>query len=685
MSSNPYWRNENFISDLDKKYAKMDFTTRKNQHEQLYVHLVAHTHDDVGWLKTVDQYYSGSDEADQEAEVNLVLSTVVEELIKHPWRKFTYVEMKFFTMWYYEQDQEVKDQVRMLIKEGRLEFVNGGWSMHDEACPHFEDMINNMMLGHQFLMKEFGVKPRIGWHIDPFGHSNANPRLFADMGFEAWLFARLDHADRDERLEDKSMNFLWRPFAKHFGNQKEIFTGVMRDHYCWPQGFWYDERFPNDEPFVTNERLDTFNAKAKTLTFQKYLNEMASNYLGNQMLVPFGCDFTYANARMNFDQMDKLIKYFNEHNTANITLMYSTPGAYIDSLHKQNLTWPVKYDDMFPYSDNPQDYWAGYFTSRQAAKKQVRDGQTNLHASNYLYAKRVIQEDVKKEEIEKIEEAKFAMLDWMGVYQHHDAVAGTAKQHVADNYVKHLSGSMWQNNALYSYLLDVQMYKDLGQKLKLQGTFFNGVQNDTVAETPMGTYLKDEKEVLVVVHNPSGKVNKQFVEIQVPDSSYSVQAWCPHSKKFYDITAKTSFMRQFHRNNDGTNTTDYKIVLPYYLAPNQVGYIKLEKMCAEEVAEREKVEVNPEKKSNVSLEFIDTGAAPLKFRFKKSFISKKDNSSQTLDQTFGVNVGFYAASNGSDNYEDGCNSPGGAYLFKPARDQEYQFQYAQRGVKLIDK
>jgi hypothetical protein len=34
-----------------------------------------------------------------------------------------------------------------------------------------------------------------------------------------------------------------------------------------------------------------------------------------------------------------------------------------------------------------------------------------------------------------------------------------------------------------------------------------------VAETPMGTYLKDEKEVLVVVHNPSGKVNKQFVEI----------------------------------------------------------------------------------------------------------------------------------------------------------------------------
>lgn len=112
--------------------------------EKLTVHMVHHTHDDVGWLKTVDEYFSGVKNSIQRVNVSLILDGVIKEMIKDPVKRFSYVEMKFFNMWWENQTEILKDQVREMVKEGRLEILNAGWSMHDEACPHYEDMITNM-------------------------------------------------------------------------------------------------------------------------------------------------------------------------------------------------------------------------------------------------------------------------------------------------------------------------------------------------------------------------------------------------------------------------------------------------------------------------------------------------------------------------------------------------------------
>lgn len=48
---------------------------------------------------------------------------------------------------------------------------NGAMCMHDEATPHYIDLIDQTTLGHQFIKDEFGKIPRVGWQIDPFGHS----------------------------------------------------------------------------------------------------------------------------------------------------------------------------------------------------------------------------------------------------------------------------------------------------------------------------------------------------------------------------------------------------------------------------------------------------------------------------------------------------------------------------------
>ena len=42
------------------------------------------------------------------------------------------------------------------MKEGRFELASGSWVMTDEANAYFPVSVDNIVEGHQFLLKEFG-------------------------------------------------------------------------------------------------------------------------------------------------------------------------------------------------------------------------------------------------------------------------------------------------------------------------------------------------------------------------------------------------------------------------------------------------------------------------------------------------------------------------------------------------
>ena len=110
--------------------------------------------------------------------------------------------------------------MRKWVSEGRLEFVNGAWSANDEALPTYQDIIANLMKGHEFLKEEFDFVPKAGWLMDSYGHSAANARIYADMGMEALFLGRMNLREKHKRSLDKSLNFIWRPSEKNFGNQE---------------------------------------------------------------------------------------------------------------------------------------------------------------------------------------------------------------------------------------------------------------------------------------------------------------------------------------------------------------------------------------------------------------------------------------------------------------------------------
>ena len=101
--------------------------------------------------------------------------------------------------------------------------------MHDEAATHYQAMIDQTTLGHDYLMQEFGAVPKIGWQIDPFGHSATQAALLsAEVGFDALYFARIDYQDYANRVNKTELEMLWRA-SPSLGASAQVFTGAFHN------------------------------------------------------------------------------------------------------------------------------------------------------------------------------------------------------------------------------------------------------------------------------------------------------------------------------------------------------------------------------------------------------------------------------------------------------------------------
>jgi len=114
----------------------------------------------------------------------------------------------------------------------------------------------------------------------------------------------------------------------------------------------------------------------------QYFEERCAHYVTDECFVLFGDDFRYMNAMQNFESMDHMISYMNENFSDKYNFFYSTPSQYVDAIAAYDVEWPTKYDDGFPYSDAPDSYWTGYFSSRPNDKEYIRRASHNFDASS---------------------------------------------------------------------------------------------------------------------------------------------------------------------------------------------------------------------------------------------------------------------------------------------------------------
>ncbi|XP_054162243.1 lysosomal alpha-mannosidase-like, partial [Oppia nitens] len=481
---------------------------------KLNVHLVAHTHDDVGWLKTVDQYYYGSNSSIQSAGVQYILDSVVVALDQNPDRRFIYVETAFFWKWWTQQDNHTKQTVVKLVNNGQLEIISGGWSMNDEATTHYSAIIDQMTWGFKRLRDMFGEPcgvPKIGWHIDPFGHSRENALLFAKFNFDGLFFSRIDYEDRDKRSADKTLEMIWQTSDDLSREQSDLFTGDMWLGYGNVTAFCWDLNgcrnvFNLNEPIIDDPECEDYNVDDMVNKFVDYMLSYSKYYATNHMMFPMGEDFMYQSANPWFKNMDKLIKYVNERQNK-IKVFYSTPTCYLKSLQETNHTFVTKEDDFFPYASDPHSYWTGYFTSRPALKRYERS------ANNFLQICKQL--DVLSAGNGSNANKITALREWMGVMQHHDAVAGTEKQHVADNYVLKLYKSVEKCQQVVSESLAKLLIKQQSAP-KLPQQF---CQTLNVSACPL---TESDNSLAITVYNPTGHSINHTIRLPVTNKMFQV-------------------------------------------------------------------------------------------------------------------------------------------------------------------
>ncbi|CAN1295896.1 Probable alpha-mannosidase At5g13980 [Linum perenne] len=433
-----------------------------------------------------------------------ILDSLIPALLADENRKFIYVEIAFFERWWNDQSEAMKHIVKKLVASGQLEFINGGMCMHDEATTHYIDMIDQTTLGHRFLEREFGVTPRIGWQIDPFGHSAVQAYLLgAEVGFDSVFFARIDYQDREKRKGEKSLEMVWQGSKSLPSSQ--IFTGAFPTNYDPPPGGFYLEI--NDiSPIVQDDTgLSDYNLPERVNAFVAAAISQANITRTNHIMFTMGTDFQYQYATTWFRPMDKLIHYLNLDGRVNA--FYSTPSIYTDAKHSANETWPLKAEDFFPYADRANAFWTGYFTSRPALKRYVRV------MSGYYLAARQLEFFKGRSSLGPNTDS---LADAMAIAQHHDAVTGTEKQHVSNDYAKRLATGYAETEKVVSASLSCLYEIESHAGCRSQATNFKqivlvynslGWSRDEVIQIPV---TSDD----VLVHDPKGKeVEAQLIPL----------------------------------------------------------------------------------------------------------------------------------------------------------------------------
>ncbi|KAB0803931.1 hypothetical protein PPYR_00901 [Photinus pyralis] len=419
-----------------------------NKQHKLKVFVVPHSHNDPGWIKTVDEYYL--------SQTKHILNNMITKLTGDLRRKFIWAEISYFSMWWDDLELADRENVKKLIHNNQLEIVTGGWVMNDEANSHWISILHQITEGHQWLERNLNYTPKSHWSIDPFGMSATQPFLLKEMGLQNMLIQRVHYSVKKQLARDTNLEFRWKQVWDNLGTT-EIFTQLMPfysydvPHTCGPDPkicCQFDfKRLPGHGlhcPWkIAPQQITDNNVAQKAELLLDQYRKKSMLYKSNVLLIPLGDDFRFSHLTewdVQYENYQKLFDHMNSNPKMFVQIQFGTLTDYFNAVHAEKGYdhFPSLSGDFFTYADRGDHYWSGYFTSRPFYKRMDRVLLSYIRAAEIILTLAHLSEQPSSNGIAS-EQGGFGKImsnarRELALFQHHDGITGTAKDYVVVDY-----------------------------------------------------------------------------------------------------------------------------------------------------------------------------------------------------------------------------------------------------------
>ncbi|CAO4379303.1 unnamed protein product [Caenorhabditis nigoni] len=667
------WKFENPDGGVWKQGWKIEYDSEKVKSiPRLEVVVIPHSHCDPGWIMTFDEYYN--------RQTRNILDGMAKHLGEKDEMRFIYAEISFFETWWRDQSEEIRKKVKGYLEAGKLEIVTGGWVMTDEANAHYYSMVTELFEGHEWIQNHLGKKaiPKAHWSIDPFGLSPSLPHLLTSANITNAVLQRVHYSVKRELALKKNLEFYWRQLFGSTGHpdfRSHIMPFYSYDipHTCGPEPSvccQFDfRRMPEggkscDWGIPPQKITDENVAQRAQMIYDQY-RKKSQLFKNSVIFQPLGDDFRYDiefEWNSQYENYKKLFEYMNSKPEWNVHAQFGTLSDYFKKLDSaisfesgENL--PTLSGDFFTYADRDDHYWSGYFTSRPFYKQLDRVLQHYLRSAEIAFSLANVEEEgmMDAKVFEKLVTARRAL----SLFQHHDGVTGTAKDHVVLDYGQKMIDALNACEEVLSESLIVLLGIDSTQKM--------GMDEKRVNEN-----LLPEKRIYkvgqnVVLFNTLSRNRNEPICIQVDSVDAGIEADPPITKQ------QLSPVVQY---NDDTKKLVVKegvfeLCFAVSMGPMESMSLKLVKSTTTKKSE---IRTNSElkfdssfKSSSTSGDFtVENDKVKAEFDGENGMIKKATSLVDNKPIELNSHYVHYGARKARRKFANGNeDNPAGAYLFLP--------------------